>query len=86
MSLRQAQERLEKSTQCRFSLLVDTLDKDDKAVLKEWIAEGKAGNWISRVLRIEGLVVNDKTVRRHLEGICQCPDNAEFRGAYSVAP
>ena len=85
MSLRKAQERLEQSEHCRFSIVYESLDKDDRAVISEWIAENRNPNWIARVMRIEGIVLNDKTIRRHLEGVCHCSEDAELRGAYRVS-
>jgi hypothetical protein len=83
MSLRQAQERLEQGSACKFLTVISALDKDDLAVLGEWIEARKASNWISRVLMSEGIACGEKTVKRHLDGLCNCSNNEKWKGAYA---
>jgi hypothetical protein len=83
MSLRQAQQQLEQaSAHCKFVSFYQGLDKDDKSVFDEWVSEKKPAGWISRVVKAGGLFINEKTLKRHLDGVCHCPEGTAQRGVY----
>lgn len=83
MSLRQAQKSLEKIVLCKFSTFLSDLDKDDVACLNEWVKERKPAGWIARVVKADGKHLNEKTLKRHLDGQCNCPSGTTLKGAYS---
>ena len=85
MSLRDAEKRIEQSSTCRFADFLKSLDKDDTATLKSWSELQKPAGWIARVVTADGKKLNEKTLKRHLDGQCQCPDESTHKGAYRVA-
>jgi len=85
MSLREAQQRLQKTAVCRLGSLIDSLDKDDKSVFAEWVGDKKPAGWIARVLLSEGHQCGEKTVKRHLDGLCNCLEGSTYKGAYRVS-
>jgi hypothetical protein len=84
MSLKQAQERLEQANNCRAFTVFNGFDKEDAAVLSEWIAERRAVGFIARIISADGVLINEKTVSRHIHGVCCCPDGTTYKGAYRV--
>lgn len=82
MSLRQAQLRLEQKQSCRFSVVYEAFDKEDKATVDEWVKEKRASGWIARVVSADGNTISEKTVKKHLDGACCCLAEAKHRGAY----
>ena len=85
MSLRATQLRLEQKQSCRFSNVYEAFDKDDKAVVDSWVNEQKPSGWIARVISADGVAINEKTVKKHLDGACCCPSENQLRGAYRVS-
>lgn len=82
MSLREAQGRLHPVQTCKFYSFWHTLDEDDQAVIQEWVASEKPAGWIARIIRADGKILNEKTLKRHLDGVCLCPVDTILRGAY----
>jgi hypothetical protein len=82
MSLRQTQQRLEQTICCKVVAFLDGLEKDDLACITEWIQDRKPAGWISRVVKADGKQLNEKTLKRHLDGQCNCPDETKMKGIY----
>ena len=85
MSLRDAAERIEQAATCKVIDFLKGLDKADTTTLTGWIADRKPAGWISRVITADGRNLNEKTLKRHLDGLCHCPDGTDHKGAYRVA-
>jgi hypothetical protein len=85
MSLRDAEKRLSRTATCRIVSFLSELDKEDKATVVEWFAEKKPAFWIARVASADGKSLNEKTLKRHLDGDCCCPAGTPHKGAYRVA-
>jgi hypothetical protein len=85
MSLKDAEQRLEQVFTCKFVDFYDALDKDDKSTFSKWLADIKPAGWISRVVTADGKHLNEKTLKRHLDGHCKCPETAPHKGAYRGA-
>lgn len=83
MALKDAEQRIKQNSVCRFAEFLSGLDKDDKATVASWISAKKPAGWMARVIIADGhKVVSDKSVKRHIDGICVCPDGTEYKGAY----
>ena len=85
MSLKDAEQRLEQVFTCKFVDFHNSLDKDDKATFTTWVASLRPAGWISRVVTADGKHLNEKTLKRHLDGQCKCPDETPHKGAYRGA-
>lgn len=85
MSLREAEQRLSKVVTCKVITFLDGLDADDKKTVVQWFKEGKPSFWIARVATADGKPLNEKTLKRHLDGDCCCPAGTPHKGAYRVA-
>ena len=85
MPLRRAQERLQQGSACKVIALITPLPKDDIEVFNEWVEARKPAGWIARVLISDGIPCGEKTVKRHLDGLCNCPPETKWKGAYSVS-
>jgi hypothetical protein len=85
MSLKDAEKRLEQTATCKVVAFVESLDKDDLATFAAWVAGKKPAGWIARVIAADGKLINEKTLKRHLDGNCQCPATMLHKGAYRVA-
>jgi len=85
MTLKQAQERLEQGSTCKAFVIYSSLDKDDQKTFDGWIVASKTSGWIYRVLVADGHSIGEKSVRKHLEGMCQCGEGTKHKGAYRVA-
>jgi len=85
MSLKDAEQRLEQTVTCKIVTFIGSLDKSDKATLAEWFSARKPAGWIARVVSADGKFVNEKTLKRHLDGECCCPAETSYKGAYRVA-
>ena len=84
MALKDAEQRLAQSTSCKFADFISSLDKDDSKTLAEWISAQRPAGWIARVVSADGRPLNEKTVKRHLDGHCKCPVTSLHRGAYGA--
>lgn len=82
MSLSEAESRLLGNKQCRISDFLAGLDKADSATFDRWVSERRTASWITRIANADGLRLNEKTVKKHLEGLCMCPPSARHRGVY----
>ena len=85
MSLKDAEQRLEQVFTCKFVDFYEGLDKADKATFTSWVEAQRPAGWISRVVTADGKHLNEKTLKRHLDGQCKCPETAELKGAYRGA-
>ena len=85
MTLRQAQQLVVKTSYCRGFTFIESLDKDDLAVFNEWIKDKKPAGFIARVVKADGRFLHEKTMKRHLDGQCHCPDKTKFKGVYNVS-
>ena len=84
MSLQDAAKRLEQTTTCKVVSFVESLDKDDRSTFTNWLADRRKAGWIARVIAVDGNhLINEKTLKRHLDGICPCPDGTEHKGLYA---
>jgi len=84
MSLADAEKRLAEKV-CRFQDFLDTLDKNDKATFARWVGEHRPAGWIARIVTADGKRLNEKTLKRHLEGQCLCPEGNPHKGAYRAS-
>jgi len=82
MSLRDAEKRLERVTLCKIANFINGLDAADKKTVVEWFAAKKPAFWIARVASADGKPLNEKTLKRHLDGDCCCPAGTPHKGAY----
>ena len=85
MSLKDAEQRLEQVFTCKFVDFYNVLDKPDKATFTTWVEAVRPAGWISRVVTADGKHLNEKTLKRHLDGQCKCPDDTAHKGTYRGA-
>jgi hypothetical protein len=84
MSLEDAEKRLAEKV-CRIHDFLTSLDKADQATFARWVKEVKPAGWIARIVTADGKRVNEKTLKRHLDGQCLCPPETPHKGAYRGA-
>lgn len=82
MALKDAELRLAQTTACKFADIYAALDKDDKETFTQWVSAQRPAGWIARVMTADGRHMNEKTLKRHLDGHCKCPEKTPHRGAY----
>lgn len=85
MSLKDAEQRLEQAATCKIVAFLESLDKTDLSTFASWLASKKPAGWIARVVAADGKLVNEKTLKRHLDGNCNCPAETLHKGVYRVA-
>ena len=82
MSLKEARERLTAENVCKFTTVYRSLDDEDKQTFQEWCGEKQTPHWLFTACRVAGVRVAEKTMRRHLQGWCDCPPGTELKGIY----
>jgi hypothetical protein len=87
MSLHDAGKRIEQSSICRFVDFLTSLGEEDNATLLSWVEQRRTAGWMARAINgdPDTMNVSDKTLKRHLDGLCTCPDAVPLKGAYSAA-
>lgn len=85
MSLKEARARLAAEMICQFAVVYRQLDDEDKETFNQWVGEHQTPHWMYTACRVDGVKVAEKTMRKHLQGWCNCPPETELKGVYSVA-
>lgn len=84
MSLKGARERIEQGSVCRFGVVYQSFDTEDKETFDVWIGENRSPHWLFVACATAGIRVAEKTIRVHLQGYCNCPTGTELKGVYLV--
>lgn len=65
-----------KPKRCRFATVLDLLDHDDAAAIRDGLTAGLAAAEAARILRSNGHQVSSTITKDHLAGSCCCQDVA----------